>query len=49
MIMLLMRSRRTAKELLQQGVDAQFDIHRDAIPPENYTTTINGEEQHVFV
>lgn len=38
-----MRSRRTAKELLQQGVDAQFDIHRDAIPPENYTTTINGE------
>ncbi len=38
-----MRSRRTAKELLQQGVDAQFDIHRDAIPPENYATTINGE------
>jgi stage II sporulation protein P len=38
------RSRRTARELLQQGVDAQFDIHRDAIPPERYITDINGEK-----
>ncbi|HHY14030.1 MAG TPA: stage II sporulation protein P [Thermoanaerobacterales bacterium] len=39
-----MRSRRTAKELLQKGVDAQFDVHRDAIPPEEYTATVNGEK-----
>ncbi|MGI6558526.1 MAG: stage II sporulation protein P [Limnochordia bacterium] len=38
------RSRRTVKELLQQGAVALFDIHRDAVPPEVYRTTINGEQ-----
>ena len=39
------RSRSTALELAQQGPDALFDIHRDAIPnPDEYLTTIDGEE-----
>ena len=35
------RSRRTAMKLLQEGPDAIFDIHRDAIPKEHYIDTIN--------
>jgi stage II sporulation protein P len=35
------RSRRTATRLLQDGPDAIFDIHRDAIPKEHYIDTIN--------
>lgn len=38
------RSKRTAEELLQKGPDALFDIHRDAVPAEQYETTIDGEE-----
>ena len=38
------RSRRTAVDLLKQGPDAIFDVHRDAVPPEVYSTTINGQD-----
>ena len=37
------RSRRTAEELLKARPDALFDIHRDAIPAEQYETEIDGE------
>ena len=36
------RSRRTATQLLAEGPDAAFDIHRDAAPASAYQTTING-------
>ena len=40
------RSRRTAEELIEQNVDAKFDIHRDAIPDESeYITEGNGEKR----
>ncbi len=38
------RSRRTAEELLKQGPDALLDIHRDAVPAEQYETEVNGED-----
>lgn len=39
------RSRSTAANLLENGVDAIFDIHRDGIKdPAQYETTIKGEE-----
>lgn len=38
------RSRATAEELLKKGPDALLDIHRDAIPAEQYETTVDGEE-----
>lgn len=39
------RSRATAEELLKNGVDAIFDVHRDGIPdPGQYETTIDGQE-----
>ena len=38
------RSRRTAEELLKQGPDALIDIHRDAVPAEQYETEVNGED-----
>lgn len=38
------RSRATAEELLKRGPDALLDIHRDAIPAEEYETTVDGEE-----
>lgn len=38
------RSRRTAQELLKQGPDALLDIHRDAVPAEQYETTVDGED-----
>lgn len=38
------RSRSTAESLLKKGPDALLDIHRDAIPAEQYETTVDGEE-----
>lgn len=38
------RSRSTAEELLKKGPDALLDIHRDAIPAEQYETEVEGEE-----
>ena len=38
------RSEQTASELLRNGVDAIFDIHRDATPRSEYITTVNGEK-----
>lgn len=38
------RSRSTAVSLLKKGPDALLDIHRDAIPPEEYETTVEGED-----
>ena len=37
------RSRRTAEELLKQGPDALLDIHRDAVPAEQYETEVDGQ------
>lgn len=36
------RSQVTAKALLDKGVDAIFDIHRDSTPRSEYLTTVNG-------
>ena len=38
------RSRRTAEELLKQSPDALLDIHRDAVPAEQYETEVDGED-----
>ena len=39
------RSRATAAGLLENGVDAIFDVHRDGIPdPDQYNTTIDGRD-----
>lgn len=39
------RSRRTAAELLKQGTDAVFDIHRDAVPrATEYMTSLAGKD-----
>ena len=38
------RSRRTAEELLKDGPDALLDIHRDAVPAEQYETEVDGED-----
>ena len=38
------RSRRTAEELLKKGPDALLDIHRDAVPAEQYETEVDGED-----
>lgn len=38
------RSRSTAEELLKKGPDALLDIHRDAIPAEQYETTVEGDD-----
>jgi len=38
------RSRRTAEELLKQEPDALLDIHRDAVPAEQYETRVDGED-----
>ena len=38
------RSRRTAEELLKKSPDALLDIHRDAVPAEQYETEVNGED-----
>ena len=38
------RSRRTAEELLKKRPDALLDIHRDAVPSEQYETEVDGED-----
>ena len=38
------RSRRTAEELMKRAPDALLDIHRDAVPAEQYETTVDGED-----
>ncbi len=38
------RSRRTAASLLKNGAQVLIDVHRDAVPPGQYQTTINGQE-----
>ena len=37
------RSRETAAALMREGGDILIDVHRDAVPPENYETEIDGE------
>ncbi|KXG78461.1 hypothetical protein AN618_02160 [Fervidicola ferrireducens] len=37
------RSRRTAMELLKQNPDAILDIHRDAVPADEYAGHVNGQ------
>jgi stage II sporulation protein P len=39
------RSRRTVEELLRKGSDAVFDVHRDAVPAEEYIEVVDGEER----
>ena len=38
------RSRRTAEELLKKSPDALIDVHRDAVPAEQYETEVDGED-----
>ncbi|MBI2874063.1 MAG: stage II sporulation protein P, partial [Firmicutes bacterium] len=38
------RSRRTALRIMQKGIDALIDIHRDAVPPEPYREEVKGKE-----
>lgn len=38
------RSRRTANRILDRGVDAIFDIHRDATPVDAYLEEIDGQK-----
>ena len=38
------RSRKTASTLLKRGPDAIIDIHRDAVPPGEYQTTVKGQK-----
>lgn len=37
------RSRPTNEEILEENPSAVFDVHRDAIPPEQYDFEVNGE------
>lgn len=39
------RSRRTAEEMAQENPDAIFDVHRDAVPPEEYLEEVEGQER----
>ena len=38
------RSRRTAEEFMKEAPDALIDIHRDAVPAEQYETTVKGHD-----
>jgi stage II sporulation protein P len=38
------RSRKTASSLLKTGPDAIIDVHRDAVPPGEYQTQVNGQQ-----
>lgn len=38
------RSRRTAVQLLKQRPDALIDVHRDAVPPDVYRSTLKGKD-----
>lgn len=42
-VMAYQRSRRTAIELLKKGPDVLLDVHRDAVPAEEYQGNINGK------
>lgn len=42
-VMAYQRSRRTAMELLKKGPDVLLDVHRDAVPAEEYEGNINGK------
>ncbi|MEW5922090.1 MAG: stage II sporulation protein P [Bacillota bacterium] len=37
------RSRRTKEELMRQNSDVFFDVHRDAVPAEQYTEIVEGK------
>ncbi|MBO8141579.1 MAG: stage II sporulation protein P [Firmicutes bacterium] len=37
------RSRATVRQLIEQGAVALIDVHRDAIPAEEYRTEVNGQ------
>ncbi len=45
------RSRRTAADLLGEQLDALFDVHRDAVPAEEYDAEVEGHDvvQILFV
>lgn len=38
------RARRTAEELLGNDADVLFDVHRDAVPAQEYLEVVDGEE-----
>lgn len=38
------RSRRTAEELITEGDQLIFDVHRDAVPPEEYEEQVEGKD-----
>lgn len=38
------RSRRTAASLMKNGSQVLIDVHRDAVPPNQYQTTLNGQD-----
>ncbi len=38
------RSRKTAAALIKSGPDAIIDVHRDAVPPGQYQTQVNGQQ-----
>ncbi|MGE5588093.1 MAG: stage II sporulation protein P [Clostridia bacterium] len=38
------RSRRTMAQLMKENPVAAFDIHRDAVPPQAYRATVEGED-----
>ncbi len=40
-----LRSRRTVEEALKQGPDAMVDVHRDAVPEEEYLAEVEGEQR----
>lgn len=39
------RSRRTKEELMKDNVDIFFDVHRDAVPEEEYLEEVEGQER----
>ena len=39
------RSRRTKEEIMKENPDAVFDVHRDAVPADEYLEKIEGEER----
>lgn len=39
------RSRRTVEEILKQNPDAIIDVHRDAVPKEEYLEKVEGQER----
>jgi stage II sporulation protein P len=39
------RSRRTAEEMAKDNPDAIFDVHRDAVPPEDYVAEVEGQDR----